>query len=207
MGMYTEHILPRCIDLAMSRPMFEAARARATRDLLGDVLEVGFGSGLNLPHYPHTVTKVYAVDPSLTGRRLAKERLAACPIRVEWAGLDGQRIELPDASVDTVLSTFTLCTIPDLSTALRELLRVLKPGGKLHFVEHGRSPDARVARLQNWLDPIRRPFVGGCHLNRPIADAIRDAGFCLDRLHNYYLPVPKVSGYIYEGRACRCAKR
>jgi len=204
MGLWEERILPHCIDFALSRPPFLQARARIAQGLRGEVLEVGFGSGLNLPYYPSEVTTIHAVDPSATGKRIARARIAACPIPLQWSGLDGQRLELPDASVDCVLSTFTFCTIPDLDLALRELRRVLKPGGGLHFLEHGRSPDASVARWQDRLDPLQARIGGGCHLNRAMPDRVRDAGFCVDGLDTYYVPGPKPFAYIFEGRARRC---
>jgi ubiquinone/menaquinone biosynthesis C-methylase UbiE len=127
----------------------------------GEVLEVGFGSGLNLPHLPPAATKLYAVDPAELGRRLAAERLAEAPVPVEFVGLDGQDLPLEDDSVDRVLSTWTLCTIPDADRALHEVRRVLRPGGTFHFVEHGRSPDAKVARWQDRLNPIQQRVAGG----------------------------------------------
>lgn len=204
MSFYADQVLPRMIDFACSRAAIREVRERVNQGLHGEVLEIGFGSGLNLPHMPGSVAKLYAVDPSPTGKRLARERMSESRIPIEWSGLDGQNLALPDASVDCGLSTFTLCTVPDLERALREMRRVLRPGGMFHFLEHGRSPDAGVARWQDRLTPLHQRFVGGCALNRPIADSLRDAGFCIDRLDNYYLPGPKVSAYIYEGRARAC---
>lgn len=204
MGWCAEHLLPRCIDFALSRRHIQPARERIVRGLRGEVLEIGFGSGLNLPFYPREVTRIHAVDPSAVARKLARGRLAACPIPVEWSGLDGQRLALPDASVDAVVSTFTLCTVPDVELALREARRVLKPGGALHFLEHGRSPEPKLARWQDRLTPLQRRLAGGCHLNRAIADHVRSAGFCLDALENYHLPGPRIATYLYEGRARAC---
>ena len=205
MGMYSEQILPRCLDFALSREPYLHARQRVVQKLTGQILEIGFGSGLNVPYYPSSVSKVYAVDPSETGRKLAQKRVAACSIPIEWAGLDGQKLALADASVDNALSTFTLCTISDLDAALAELMRVLKPGGYFYFLEHGRSPDRAVAKWQDRLNPIQLRLGGGCNLNRPISDRIRAAGFCLDALDNYYLKRGP-GGYIFEGRARACAK-
>jgi ubiquinone/menaquinone biosynthesis C-methylase UbiE len=204
MSFYGEQVLPRLIDFACSRAPIERVRERVAHDLHGEVLEIGFGSGLNLPHLPLGVTKLYAVDPSATGKRLASTRIAASPFPIEWSGLDGQNLVLPDSSVDCALSTFTLCTVPDLDRTLREVHRVLRPNGAFHFLEHGRSPDAAVATWQDRLTPLHRRVVGGCELNRSIADRLRAAGFCIDALENYYLPGPKVSTYIYEGRARAC---
>jgi len=207
MGLYTDHILPRCIDFALSRPPILELRARVTQGLAGRVLEVGFGSGLNLPYYPREVTHVWALDPALLAPSLSAARRAASPLPVEWLTLTtDRRLPLADGAVDAVLSTFTLCTIPEIGPALRELYRVLKPCGKLHFLEHGLSPEARVARLQHFFTPLQRKLAGGCHLDRPIADLLRDAGFCLDALRNYHLPGPKPATYMFEGVACACRR-
>src|SRR4051812_1730011 len=141
MGFYEDQVLPRLIDKALGGKGFGRLRARAMKGLEGEVLEVGFGSGTNLPHYPAGVTKVLAIDPATVGRKLAAGRVAASPMPVEFIGLDGEHLPLDDASVDHALSTWTLCTIPDAGQALAELQRVLRPGGTLHFLEHGRSPD------------------------------------------------------------------
>lgn len=206
MSFYADHILPRCIDFALSRPPILELRARATRGLEGRVLEIGFGSGLNLPYYPTTVTRILALDPSGASQRLSQKRIADCPIPLEWVELGDGSLPLAAGSVDAVLSTFTLCTIPDLDSALAELKRVLKPCGKLHFLEHGRSHDASVARWQVRLTPLQKRVAGGCHLDRPIADRVRNAGFCLDSLETYYMPGPKISAFMYEGVACACHK-
>jgi len=201
MGFYDDVILPRCIDKLLSTRPILKARERIVQGLSGDVLELGFGSGLNLPYLPDAVKTLHAVDPSGGARKLAKHRLAASSTHVEFSGLDGQSLQLPDASMDAVLTTFTLCTIPDLARALGEARRVLRPGGKLHFLEHGRSPDLNVARWQDRITPIYRPFAGGCHLNRDISASLRDAGFEITSIDNYYLRGPKVGTYLYEGRA------
>ena len=169
----------------------------------GDVLEVGFGSGRNVPHYPTQVTKVWAVDPATVGRRLAAGRVAASPVPVDYVGLDGEQLPLEDGSVDHVLTTWTLCTIPDVQRALAEVRRVLRPGGSLHFVEHGRAPEARVARWQERLTPMQRRVFGGCHLNRPIDQLIDAAGLRLETLDNYYARGPKPFGYMFEGVATK----
>jgi ubiquinone/menaquinone biosynthesis C-methylase UbiE len=204
MGFYTEHIVPRCTDFVLSRPQILKLRQRVAQGLTGDVLEIGFGSGLNLPYYPTSVKRVLAIEPSTVGRKLAQRRVQASAVPVEWSGLDGEHLMLDDASADCALTTFTLCTIPDVQTALRELRRVIRPGGMLHFLEHGRSPDPKVAKWQDRLTPLQQRMAAGCHLNRPTADLLRAAGFCLDQLDNYYLPGPKFAAYISEGRARRC---
>jgi ubiquinone/menaquinone biosynthesis C-methylase UbiE len=204
MGLYSEHFVPRCTDFVLSRAPILQARARVALDLTGTLLEIGFGSGLNMPYLPRAVTKVLAVEPSPVARKLARQRIADSGIAHEWIGLDGARLALDDASVDGALSTFTLCTIPDLDAALRELHRVLKPRAGFHFLEHGRSPDAAVAKWQDRLTPVQKRLAAGCHLNREISDRLRAAGFCIDVIDTYYRAGPKFFSYFYEGRARRC---
>ncbi|HEY7016729.1 MAG TPA: class I SAM-dependent methyltransferase [Streptosporangiaceae bacterium] len=203
MGIYQDQFLPRFTNKVMNRRDLQPIRDRVCAGLTGEVLEIGFGSGLNLPHYPPDVTRLRAVDPATLGRRLAAARVAASPVPVEYIGLDGQAIPLDSASVDHVVSTWTLCTIPDPGRALAEVRRVLRPGGSLHFVEHGLSPDARVARWQNRLTPLQRLVAGGCHLNRPIDRIIAGSGLELAGLTNYYVEGPKSMGYSFEGRAVK----
>ncbi|MDB5066339.1 MAG: Methyltransferase type 11 [Chloroflexi bacterium] len=203
MGWYADQVLPRVIDLVMSRRELTEIRARVAAELEGEVLEIGFGSGLNVPHYPAAVTRVRAVDPATVGRTLAAGRVASCPVPVEYIGLDGQELPVTSASVDHVLTTWTLCTIPDVERALREVDRVLRPGGRLHFVEHGRSPDSRVARWQDRLTPLQRRVAGGCHLNRPIDELVAHSGLQLSRVTTYYLTGPRSLGYMFEGVATK----
>jgi len=202
MGFYAEQVLPRVIDVALGRRT-DPVRARVAGDLAGEVLEVGFGSGRNVTHLPGAVTRLVAVDPATVGRRLAAGRIAARGIPVEFIGLDGQSIPLDDCSVDHVLITWTLCTIPDAGRALGEMRRVLRPGGALHFVEHGRSPDPRSARTQDRLTPVWRRVMGGCHLNRRIPDLIEQAGFRLERLESFRDNGPEFVARLYEGVAVR----
>jgi ubiquinone/menaquinone biosynthesis C-methylase UbiE len=203
MGFYEREVLPRVVDVALRGKQMDRLRARVSSRLSGEVLEVGLGSGRNVPHYPPTVTRVRAVDPALVGRKLAAACVAASPVPVEYVGLDGERLPVEDASVDHVLTTWTLCTIPDVEVALEEVRRVLKPGGSLEFLEHGGSPDAKVRRWQDRLTPLQRRLAGGCHLNRPIDALVRGAGLRIDELDNYYLKGPKLFGYMYEGTATR----
>jgi ubiquinone/menaquinone biosynthesis C-methylase UbiE len=170
------------------------------RPLGGDVLEVGFGSGRNVRHDPTTVRRVLAVDPSLEGRKLAADRVARSPVPVEYVGLDGERLPLDDASVDHVLTTWTLCTIPDVVGALSEMRRVLRPGGELHFVEHGRAERPRTARWQDRLTPFQRRIAGGCHLNRPIDRLVTGSGLTITALDRFTVG-PAVFGSMYEGVA------
>jgi ubiquinone/menaquinone biosynthesis C-methylase UbiE len=203
MGFYTDRILPRITDVVMASKEFEPIRARVAADLAGEVLEIGFGSGLNVAHYPPAVHRVQAVDPAALGRKLAGKRLATSSIAVEFVGTDGQQLPLETGSVDHVLATWTLCTIPRPDRALAEIHRVLRVDGTFHFVDHGRSPDPSVARWQDRLTPIQRRVAGGCHLNRPIRDLIAAAGFQFGKIDNYYVRGPRFMGYIYEGVAVR----
>jgi SAM-dependent methyltransferase len=202
-GFYQDEIVPRVINAVMNTGEFSRIRERVAADLRGEVLEVGFGSGLNVTHYPPEVSRVLAVDPATVGRRLAAKRIAISPVSVEFIGLDGQQIPLESASVDQVLTTWTLCSIPDVERALSEIRRVLRPGGSLHFVEHGRSPDRGVARWQDRLTPLQRRVAGGCHLNRPIDQLVAGSGLTIARLNNYYAKGPKTFGYMFEGTATK----
>jgi ubiquinone/menaquinone biosynthesis C-methylase UbiE len=187
----------------MARKEFIPIRARVAAGLNGDALEVGFGSGLNVAHYPPTIRRVRAVDPDTVGRTLAAKRLAAAHVPVEFVGLDGQSLPVDSDSVDTVLSTWTLCTIPEPQRALAEIKRVLKNGGSFHFAEHGRSPDESLARWQDRLTPIQRRIAGGCHLNRPIQMLIEESGLQLAKIETYFVAGPRVIGYTYEGVATK----
>jgi ubiquinone/menaquinone biosynthesis C-methylase UbiE len=202
MGFYDYQVLPRLIDVALGRPM-EDLRARVAADLSGDVLEVGFGTGRNVPHYPSAVRKVYAVEPDNAGRKIAAKRIAASTVPVDYIGLDGQALPLDDESVDNVLVTWTLCTIPDAAQALGEVHRVLRPGGALHFVEHGRSPKPKVAEWQRRINPVWGRLFGGCRLDRRIPDMVADAGLQMARLETYPLKGAEFAGYMYEGVATK----
>jgi SAM-dependent methyltransferase len=201
MGWYRDQILPRVTNVVLGSNEFVPLRSRAAADLDGEVLEVGFGSGLNVPHFPSAVRRVRAVDPATVGRKLAAARVAASRVPVEYIGLDGQHIPLGDESVDHVLSTWTLCTISDVATALAEIRRVLRWGGALHFLEHGLSPDPDVARWQRRLNPIQQRIAGGCHLDRAVDRLIDESGLVVTRLDNYYVKGPKPLGYMFEGTA------
>lgn len=203
MGFYENQVVPRFTDLVMRRRELTPIRARVSASLDGDVLEIGFGSGLNVAHYPPAVTRVRAVDPATLGRKLAAKRVALSRVPVEYVDLDGQALSLESDSIDHVLTTWTLCSIPDVDRALSEIRRVLRSGGLFHFVEHGRSPDPNVAAWQNRLTPIQRRIAGGCHLNRPIDELVLNSGLELTRLENYYAKGPRPFGYMFEGVATK----
>lgn len=202
MGWWADEVVPRIVDKALNGPDELAARERVCAGLRGDVLELGFGSGRNLRWLPAGVRSVAAVEPSGVGFRMAEDRIARSEVPVRLVGLDGARLQVESGSVDSVLTTWTLCTIPDVLGALREARRVLKPDGRLHFLEHGLAPDAGTARWQRRLDPVQMRLAAGCHLSRPIDLLLREAGFHLERLDRYYAPKkPKVMGSMYEGVA------
>jgi ubiquinone/menaquinone biosynthesis C-methylase UbiE len=208
MGIYQDQLLPRALDLSMRRGAFAAQRAQVTAGLDGEVLEIGFGTGLNVPFYPPAVRRVLAVEPAGGARAVAARRLAAQaktgrPVPVEFTGLDAETLPAADGSMDHVLSTWTLCTIPDASQALAEIHRVLRPGGTLHFAEHGLAPDPEVARMQRRLNPLQRCLVGGCELDRPIRQLITDAGLQVTELETGYLAWPRALSYSYLGIASR----
>lgn len=186
MGVYTEKVVPHIVDKACGMKSNTVLRQRVCEGLHGQVVEIGFGSGHNVPHYPAAVTSVAAIEPADVGWRLAAKRLAAATVPVERKGLDGQSLPLPDDNCDTALSTWTLCTIPDVAAALQEVRRVLKPGGTLHFVEHGLAPDEKVQVWQHRLEPVQKRLFGGCHLARPIVDLLMSAGFTITESDAFY---------------------
>lgn len=202
MSIYRSRILPRLMNAVMASEENREIRARVCADLDGTVVEIGFGSGLNVPYYPQGVHTVHAVEPAARSVALASERIEAGHAHVDHTGLTGERIDLPSASADAVLSTWTLCSIPDVDAALAEIRRVLKPGGTLHFVEHGISPDPKVARRQGRLEPITKPIFGGCHLTRDIPALLTKAGFEIESMTTYsHAKEPKAFGWTFEGRA------
>jgi ubiquinone/menaquinone biosynthesis C-methylase UbiE len=203
MGFYDRHILPPMINLACGTGVFRQQRAKLVTQARGVVLDVGAGSGHNFPFYdPKLVEKLYALEPSEGMRKLATKRAQALAFPLEWLDLPGEQIPLADASVDTVVLTFTLCTIPDWQAALAQVKRVLKPDGKLLFCEHGLAPEPAVQRWQHRLNPGWKKCAGGCHLNRPIVDYLREAGFTIQQLDAGYLPkTPRMAGFVSAGIA------
>jgi ubiquinone/menaquinone biosynthesis C-methylase UbiE len=202
MGLYGEQVLPRIINVACGLKGAAPLRRRVCEGLEGDVVELGFGSGLNVPFYPAAVKRVAAVEPADVGWKLAEKRLRATSVPVERSGLDGQSLPFADNSYDAALSTWTLCTIPDVAAALSEVRRVLKPGGTLHFVEHGLAPDDRVRRWQHRFEPVQKKVFGGCHLTRPVVDLLTAAGFTITDLDEFYEEgAPKIMGADSLGTA------
>jgi len=202
MGWYSTQVVPRLVNTACGSRVTRVRRQQVCSGLQGRVLEIGFGSGLNVPFYPADVQVVDAVEPADVGWRLAARRLAASPVAVRRSGLDGQLLPFADDTFDGALSTWTLCTIPDPLAALREVRRVLRPGAALHFVEHGLAPDASVQRWQHRLEPFQQRLAGGCHLTRPITALLSDAGWDVLGLQTLYeRGAPKVLGADVTGTA------
>lgn len=202
MGIYADVIFPRLMDWVMDSPKFDEQRHEALASARGSVLEIGFGTGLNLPHYPRDVKWLTVVDPAKMLPKKVTKRITSAYIPVEVVHVSAERLPFDDEKFDCAVSTWTLCTIPDPIAALKEIRRVLKPGSMFLFLEHGRSDDARVARWQDRLNPIQRVIGCGCNLNRPIDDLIRDAGLRLTRLDRYVMPdVPRIAGEMYRGCA------
>lgn len=202
MSFYDRHILPHLIDCACGLGQVMKARSQIVPRAQGRVLEIGIGSGLNLSFYdPARVTHVFGVDPAAEMQKKARERAQRTGIPVDMVPLVIEQIGAGTASFDTVVCTFTLCTIPDPVSALKEMRRVLKPGGALLFCEHGRAPDAAVRRWQDRLTPLWRPLAGGCHLNRDIPALLIAGGFHIEELQERYLPGPRPMTYVYSGVA------
>lgn len=200
MGCYSKHILPRLIDAGMRNKAMARYRPRIPALAEGRVLEIGLGSGLNIPHYGPAVRHLFGLEPSAHLRSQAASLAAAAPYPVELLDAGAERIPLDDGSMDCVVSTWTLCSIPDLDLALREVRRVLKPGGRLLFFEHGRAPDLTVARTQDWLAPVFRGLAG-CNPNRAIDAAIEGAGFRFAAIERSYLEGPRFIAWHFVGQA------
>jgi ubiquinone/menaquinone biosynthesis C-methylase UbiE len=203
MGFYNDWMVPRILNLCMGMPFVTEERKKCLAGVNGTVLEVGFGAGHNLPCYPEGVERLVAVDPSTEGAKLARKRISAAPFPVEYVALEGEHITAPDESFDAVVSTFTLCTIPDPAKALSQLRRVLKPGGKFFLVEHGQAAERGVRRWQDRLNGVQQMICGGCNLNRDIEQLVRDAGFVFEQLDKYYGEGPKPMAFLTRGVARR----
>jgi ubiquinone/menaquinone biosynthesis C-methylase UbiE len=202
MRIYHRYVLPRLMHLVMGSQLLESYRQRLASQARGTVLELGFGSGLNLPYYdPHQVTRLFALEPEEGMLELAQQRSAQAAFPVEVLHAGAEQIPLPDRSVDTILCTWTLCTVPDIDRSLAEARRVLRPGGQFLFTEHGLSPEPQVARRQHRLTPFWKRCAGGCHLNREADALLEGAGFEIVTTHKGYLGPLKSMTYMTEGRA------
>ncbi len=202
MGLYSSYILPKLIDAACRGESNALQREKVVPLAHGDVLEIGIGTGLNLPYYDaERVTRVVGLDPAPRITNLAQQAAQEAPFDVEFIGLSGEEIPLDDASVDTILMTYTLCSITDTKAALRQMARVLKPGGALIYCEHGAAPERSVRRWQGLLDPVWGRLAGGCHLNRDIPTLIEQGGFQMDNRHEGYIPGWRPASYNYWGTA------
>jgi ubiquinone/menaquinone biosynthesis C-methylase UbiE len=202
-GYYQKHVVPRLVNIACGSRTITSWRVNVCEGLFGDVLEIGFGTGHNVPYYPSEVNRVFAVEPSDLSWRLATARIAASPVAIERSGLDGQRLSLGANSCDCALVTFTFCTVPDPSLVVAEIWRVLKPGGQLHFLEHGLAPDAGTARWQQILDPLEVRVADGCHLTREPLSIVNDGGFRMTWTQQRYARGPKPWSYFSAGRATK----
>jgi ubiquinone/menaquinone biosynthesis C-methylase UbiE len=201
MGLYERWVVPRLLELAMRNRLLDRYRHQTIETARGLVLEVGVGSGLNLPLYGPAVTRVVGLDPSPELLRLASKRAADVVIPVSLLRASAEHLPLADAAFDTIVMTWTLCSIPNPMAALTEMRRVLRPGGRLIFVEHGLSPETRIARWQHRLTPYWKQISGGCHLDRKTDDLIRAAGFQVDAVETGYMTGPKPWTFMYQGSA------
>lgn len=204
MGLYHHCVFPYLLDFAMSSKAFREPRRRTLAGASGRILEIGFGTGMNLQHYPSSVRRIEAIDPDVDLDRFSAPRIAASSIDVDFHHLDAEHLPFAADSFDTVVCTLTLCSIPDAEHALREVRRVLKPGGRFLFLEHGLAPDPGVARWQHRLTPLQQRIGGGCHLDRPTAQLVSGSGMTLQGMRNYYLKrLPRFVGYMTEGAATK----
>jgi len=203
MNIWEEYFVPPFINLACGAKPIRYQRQKVVPKAKGEVLEVGFGSGLNLPYYDaDKVSRIFALEPSAGMRKRAAKLVEECDIPIEFLDLPGEQIPLEDKSVDTVLITYTMCTIPDVMKALEGIKRVIKPGGEMIFTEHGLAPDADVRKWQERIEPFWKPFAGGCHLTRSVPDMLNVAGFEIIEMETMYLPsTPKPLGFNYWGTA------
>lgn len=201
--LYSRHVFPWLLDKVMGLPAMGAARLELLAPVAGRVLEIGFGTGRNLPFYtPAQIERLITVDVNPGVHRLAARRLAVSPITVEHHVLSGEALPMADQTFDAVVSTYTLCSIPEVAAALREVRRVLKPGGRFFFLEHGLSPDPKLARWQQRLTPVQRVIGDGCHLDRDITALVRAAGFRIERLREFEMDgVPRLGAHMFLGIA------
>lgn len=199
MGFYQDRIVPHLVNLAMRNSELAPYRERTVALAEGRVLEIGVGSGLNLPFYTHRATEILGLDPHPRLLRMAADRTG--PFPAELIEGTAESIPLDDASVETVVTTWTLCSVPDVAMALGEMRRILKPHGKFLFVEHGLAPEDAIRKWQNRLTPIWKRFTGGCHLNRPISRLVEESGFHISQIETGYMRGPRPMTFMYEGSA------
>jgi ubiquinone/menaquinone biosynthesis C-methylase UbiE len=202
MGFYNNHVLPGLTHLVCSQQDIARQRRKIVPKAFGRILEIGMGSGLNLPYYnPAQVDQVWGLDPSVSLTQMASKKAAQIPFKVDFITLSAEQIPLDKNSADTIVVTYTLCSIPDVSQALKEMNRVLKPGGRLLFCDHGRAAERSVTRWQDALTPFWKQVSGGCHLNRPIASLIENSGFKFQHLDMAYMSPLKIISFNYWGAA------
>lgn len=199
MGLYSRFVLPRIVDWVLGTKEVEAERKLALAEVEGRVLEIGFGSGPNLPFYGDKISELVAIDPELGVRARRDQRMALAAFPVKFAQLSGETLPLADEEFDAVVSTYTLCTIPDVARALREARRVLKPGGRFYFLEHGRSAEENIAKWQSRLNAIYSPVAGGCRLDRDVPSLVESAGFRLQKIERYDSEGPKLFSPRFRG--------
>lgn len=203
MGFYSSVVFPRLLDISMSSQSMTSYRQQLLSSVSGNVLEIGFGTGLNLPHYPEAVTSLTAIDPNKGMSKVAQKRIEASPLNVETISLSGENLSLPDSSFDNVVCTWTLCSIPNAQQALREAYRVLKSGGKFFFIEHGLSNEASIQKWQNRITPVQKIVADGCHLNRKMDELVRSVFDEVTVEEFYAEDLPKILGYFYRGIAIK----
>jgi len=202
MGIYENYCLPHLLNLICGLEVIQEQRKKIVPLAEGKVLEIGMGSGLNIPFYnTNNIEFVWGLEPSKGMRNKAQSAIENAPFDIRWLELPSEEIPLDDNSVDTVVLTYTLCTISDWIKALQQMRRVLKPNGKLIFCEHGQAPDTRVQKWQNRINPLWGKLAGGCHLNRPIPRYLQEGGFNIKEIDMKYLPGPKFAGFTYWGIA------
>ena len=203
MGFYSSVVFPRLLDISMSSQSMTSYRQQLLSSVSGNVLEIGFGTGLNLPHYPEAVTSLTAIDPNKGMSKVAQKRIEASPLNVKTISLSGENLSLPDSSFDNVVCTWTLCSIPNAQQALREAYRVLKSGGKFFFIEHGLSNEASIQKWQNRITPVQKIVADGCHLNRKMDELVRSVFDEVTVEEFYAEDLPKILGYFYRGIAIK----
>ncbi|ASC73173.1 Ubiquinone/menaquinone biosynthesis C-methyltransferase UbiE [Halomicronema hongdechloris C2206] len=206
MGLYGEIIFPRLLDWTMAGELFATYRRQVLAQAQGKVLEIGFGTGLNLAYYPEAVTHLTVIEPNRGAGAIARKRLAQSPLPVDSHPIGGEHLPMADASFDTVVSTWTLCSIAAVEQALREVYRVLKPEGRFLFIEHGQSPDPGVRRWQTRLTPVQKIIADGCHLNRPIGKLVAEVFPQVSLQEFYGNGWPQIAGYLYQGQATKPAR-